>query len=56
MSDLSWVPQSGTLPAEEQPLRVAEWDALFSGCPLYRGPSRCGYAWTWPTAPASRSG
>ncbi|MFH8642297.1 hypothetical protein ACIQWR_31490 [Streptomyces sp. NPDC098789] len=30
MSDLAWVPQSCTLPTEEQPLRVAEWDALFS--------------------------
>ncbi|MFF9851135.1 hypothetical protein [Streptomyces litmocidini] len=30
MSDLSWVPQSCTLPTEEQPLRVAEWDALFA--------------------------
>ncbi|MEU9429077.1 hypothetical protein AB0D87_40820 [Streptomyces sp. NPDC048342] len=28
MSDLAWVPQSCTLPAEERPLRVAEWDAL----------------------------
>ncbi|KUM71546.1 hypothetical protein AB0937_11980 [Streptomyces sp. NPDC047880] len=30
MSDLAWVPQSCTLPTEEQPLRVAEWDALFA--------------------------
>ncbi|MFJ9729580.1 hypothetical protein ACIRP3_43365 [Streptomyces sp. NPDC101209] len=30
MSDLAWVPQSCTLPAEERPLRVAEWDALFA--------------------------
>ncbi len=30
MSDLSWVPQSCALPTEEQPLRVAEWDALFA--------------------------
>ncbi|MGW2275954.1 hypothetical protein [Streptomyces yangpuensis] len=30
MSDLSWVPQACTLPTEERPLRVAEWDALFS--------------------------
>ncbi|WP_329191852.1 MULTISPECIES: hypothetical protein [unclassified Streptomyces] len=30
MSDLSWVPQSCTLPTEERPLRVAEWDALFA--------------------------
>ncbi|MFF5363730.1 hypothetical protein ACFY4I_30775 [Streptomyces scabiei] len=29
MSDLAWVPQSCTLPTEERPLRVAEWDALF---------------------------
>ncbi|GGW71585.1 hypothetical protein [Streptomyces xantholiticus] len=29
MSDLAWVPQSCTLPAEERPLRVAEWDGLF---------------------------
>jgi hypothetical protein len=31
MSDLAWVPQSCTLPTEERPLRVAEWDTLFSG-------------------------
>ncbi|MFE9881706.1 hypothetical protein [Streptomyces sp. NPDC005784] len=30
MSNLAWVPQSCTLPTEERPLRVAEWDALFS--------------------------
>ncbi|WP_282693548.1 hypothetical protein [Streptomyces sp. CC208A] len=30
MSEMAWVPQSCTLPTEEQPLRVAEWDALFS--------------------------
>ncbi|MFE1289220.1 hypothetical protein [Streptomyces sp. NPDC058751] len=30
MNDLAWVPQSCTLPTEERPLRVAEWDALFS--------------------------
>ncbi|MET7686324.1 hypothetical protein [Streptomyces sp. NPDC005423] len=30
MSDLAWVPQSCTLPTEERPLRVADWDALFS--------------------------
>ncbi|MGW3058475.1 hypothetical protein ACWC98_21440 [Streptomyces goshikiensis] len=30
MSDLAWVPQSCTLPTEEQPLRVAEWDGLFA--------------------------
>lgn len=30
MSELAWVPQSCTLPTEERPLRVAEWDALFS--------------------------
>ncbi|MFD4153505.1 hypothetical protein ACFWR4_12240 [Streptomyces hydrogenans] len=30
MSDLAWAPRSCTLPSEEQPLRVAEWDALFS--------------------------
>ncbi|MFJ3880815.1 hypothetical protein ACIPW5_25600 [Streptomyces sp. NPDC090077] len=30
MSDLAWVPQSCTLPTEERPLRVAEWDALVS--------------------------
>ncbi|WP_333772412.1 hypothetical protein [Streptomyces sp. IBSBF 3136] len=29
MSDLAWVPQSCTLPTEERPLRVAEWDDLF---------------------------
>ncbi|MCY0937559.1 hypothetical protein [Streptomyces sp. H34-S4] len=31
MSDLAWVPQSCTLPTKEQPLRVAEWDVMFSG-------------------------
>ncbi|MFD7966588.1 hypothetical protein ACFV5J_37970 [Streptomyces zaomyceticus] len=30
MSDPAWVPQSCTLPTEERPLRVAEWDALFA--------------------------
>ncbi|MFJ5774369.1 hypothetical protein [Streptomyces sp. NPDC093094] len=30
MSDLAWVPWSCTLPTEERPLRVAEWDALLS--------------------------
>ncbi|MFC7908336.1 hypothetical protein [Streptomyces nigra] len=30
MSEMAWVPQSCTLPTEEQPLRIAEWDALFS--------------------------
>ncbi|MFJ6783204.1 hypothetical protein [Streptomyces yangpuensis] len=30
MSGLSWVPQACTLPTEERPLRLAEWDALFS--------------------------
>lgn len=30
MSDLAWVPQSCTLPTEERPLRVVEWDALFA--------------------------
>ncbi|WSQ06340.1 hypothetical protein OG604_50725 [Streptomyces sp. NBC_01231] len=30
MTDLAWVPQSCTLPTEERPLRVAEWDALSS--------------------------
>ncbi|WP_329384904.1 hypothetical protein [Streptomyces sp. NBC_01716] len=30
MSDLAWVPQSCTLPTEERPLRVAEWDELFA--------------------------
>ncbi|MEU6069813.1 MULTISPECIES: hypothetical protein [Streptomyces] len=30
MTDLGWVPQSCTLPTTERPLRVAEWDALFS--------------------------
>lgn len=30
MTDLEWVPQSCTLPTEEQPLRIAEWDALFT--------------------------
>ncbi|MFP8959163.1 hypothetical protein ACLIYP_01120 [Streptomyces nanhaiensis] len=30
MSDLAWVPQSCTLPTEERPLRVAQWDALFA--------------------------
>lgn len=30
MSDLAWVPQACTLPTDERPLRVAEWDALIS--------------------------
>ncbi|MEU1107203.1 hypothetical protein ABZ408_40660 [Streptomyces tibetensis] len=30
MSELAWVPQSCTLPTEERPLRVAEWDGLFA--------------------------
>ncbi|MGD1217102.1 hypothetical protein AB9Q10_01580 [Streptomyces krungchingensis] len=30
MSDLAWVPRSCALPTEQRPLRVAEWDALFS--------------------------
>ncbi|MET9829460.1 hypothetical protein ABZ078_09140 [Streptomyces sp. NPDC006385] len=30
MTDLEWVPQSCALPTEKQPLRIAEWDALFS--------------------------
>ncbi|MFF4283612.1 hypothetical protein [Streptomyces kronopolitis] len=30
MSDPAWVPQSCTLPTEERPLRVAEWDGLFA--------------------------
>jgi hypothetical protein len=32
MTDLSWVPTSCTLPTEQQPLRVAQWDALFAEC------------------------
>lgn len=27
---MTWVPQSCTLPTEEQPLRIAEFDALFA--------------------------
>ncbi|WP_411084417.1 hypothetical protein [Streptomyces sp. cmx-18-6] len=30
MTEPAWVPQSCALPTEEQPLRVAEWDALFA--------------------------
>ncbi|MFE9446203.1 hypothetical protein ACFYO2_46565 [Streptomyces sp. NPDC006602] len=30
MTDLDWVPQSCTLPTEERPLRVAEWDGLLA--------------------------
>ncbi|MGW7262254.1 hypothetical protein [Streptomyces sp. NPDC054842] len=30
MTDLDRVPQSCTLPKEERPLRVAEWDGLFA--------------------------
>lgn len=30
MSDPAWVPRSCTLPTEERPLRVAEWDELFA--------------------------
>ncbi|WP_436771427.1 hypothetical protein [Yinghuangia sp. YIM S09857] len=28
---MTWVPQSCTLPTAEQPLRIAEFDALFAG-------------------------
>jgi hypothetical protein len=28
--ELDWVPESCTLPTTERPLRVAEWDALFT--------------------------
>ncbi|MEV5559925.1 hypothetical protein AB0L44_40315 [Nonomuraea wenchangensis] len=30
VSDLGWVPSACTLPTAEQPLRVAEFDALFA--------------------------
>jgi|SRR6478609_4423109 len=30
MDGPDWVPASCTLPAEERPLRVAEWDGLFA--------------------------
>jgi hypothetical protein len=30
MTGLTWVPMSCTLPTEQQPLRVAEWDELFT--------------------------
>ncbi|GHE51368.1 hypothetical protein [Streptomyces capitiformicae] len=30
MTDLAWVPQPCTLPTEDRPLRVADWDALFA--------------------------
>ena len=30
MDGLDWVPGLCTLPTEERPLRVAEWDALFT--------------------------
>ena len=30
--DLGWVPEACTLPTAEQPLRLAEFDALFSAC------------------------
>ncbi|MCX4657486.1 hypothetical protein AB0N79_33555 [Streptomyces microflavus] len=30
MSDLAWVPRSCTLPTEDRPLRIAEWDELFA--------------------------
>ncbi|MEU8751158.1 hypothetical protein [Streptomyces chartreusis] len=30
MTGPEWVPQSCTLPTEERPLRLAEWDALFA--------------------------
>ncbi|MFI5531763.1 MerR family transcriptional regulator [Kitasatospora sp. NPDC051853] len=31
MTEPNWVPASCTLPTEERPLRVAEWDRLFAG-------------------------
>ena len=40
---MTWVPESCTLPTEEQPLRVAEFDALFAtatGPPERLGPTR----------------
>ncbi|MFB6642338.1 hypothetical protein ACFCYF_34520 [Streptomyces chartreusis] len=30
MTGPEWVPRACTLPTEEQPLRLAEWDALFA--------------------------
>ena len=30
MTNVEWVPRSCDLPTAEQPLRVAEWDALFA--------------------------
>jgi hypothetical protein len=30
MNGLDWVPTSCTLPTEERPLRMAEWDELFT--------------------------
>lgn len=30
MTDPDWMPQSCTLPTEEQPLRIAEWDGLLT--------------------------
>ncbi|WP_214322762.1 hypothetical protein [Nonomuraea sediminis] len=43
----SWVPQACTLPTEEQPLRVAEFDALFSQAVL---------SVTWPRPELLRLG
>jgi hypothetical protein len=43
MSAMTWVPEACTLPTEEQPLRVAEFDALFAtatGPPERLGPTR----------------
>ena len=43
MTEPEWVPESCTLPTEEQPLRLAEWDALFAtgvSGPSWLGPLR----------------
>ncbi|MEV0175902.1 hypothetical protein AB0I00_32915 [Streptomyces sp. NPDC050803] len=31
MTDLDWVPSDCTLPTEERPLRIAQWDELLAG-------------------------
>ncbi|MFE2021442.1 hypothetical protein ACFW9O_25700 [Streptomyces sp. NPDC059499] len=57
MNDLAWVPQPCTLPIAERPLRVAEWDSLFSErlTSLSRT-SRYTCAWTWWEERAWRTG
>lgn len=53
----AWVPQECTLPTAEQPLRLAEFDALFAravGPPQRRAPHRLAVVLAGDAAPAAR--